>query len=95
MAKKRLRKTARRTSSQGCGHKCKWQGENHIFFRPSWCELAGAVKSENLISETATDIANHLGVSKRTVESHLVNVYRKLGVSSKTELIRRAAEFGI
>jgi len=25
----------------------------------------------------------------------LVNVYRKLGVSSKTELIRRAAEFGI
>jgi pimeloyl-ACP methyl ester carboxylesterase/DNA-binding CsgD family transcriptional regulator len=45
--------------------------------------------------ETATDIANHLSVSKRTVESHLVNVYRKLGVSSKTELIRRAAEFGI
>ena len=45
--------------------------------------------------ETATDIADHLSVSKRTVESHLVNVYRKLGVSSKTELIRRAAEFGI
>jgi len=45
--------------------------------------------------ETATEIATHLSVSKRTVESHLVNVYRKLGVSSKTELIRRAAEFGI
>lgn len=45
--------------------------------------------------ETATDIASHLFVSKRTVESHLVNVYRKLGVGSKTELIRRATEFGI
>jgi DNA-binding NarL/FixJ family response regulator len=45
--------------------------------------------------ETAADIASHLSVSKRTVESHLVNVYRKLGVSSKTELIRRAGELGI
>ena len=34
-------------------------------------------------------------MSKRTVESHLVSVYGKLGVGSKTELIRRAAEFGI
>ena len=34
-------------------------------------------------------------VSKRTVESHLVSIYAKLGIGSKTELIRRAAEFGI
>ncbi len=34
-------------------------------------------------------------LSKRTVESHLVSVYDKLGVASKTELIRRAGEFGI
>jgi DNA-binding CsgD family transcriptional regulator len=34
-------------------------------------------------------------VSKRTVESHLVSIYAKLGVESKTELIRRASEFGI
>ena len=40
--------------------------------------------------ETATEIASHLFVSKRTVESHLVSVYEKLGVGSKTELIRRA-----
>jgi pimeloyl-ACP methyl ester carboxylesterase/DNA-binding CsgD family transcriptional regulator len=45
--------------------------------------------------ETATEIASQLCVSKRTVESHLVNVYDKLGVGSKTELIRRASEFGI
>ena len=30
-------------------------------------------------------------MSKRTVESHLVSIYAKLGVGSKTELIRRAA----
>ena len=45
--------------------------------------------------ETAAEIASHLFVSKRTVESHLVSVYDKLGVGSKTELIRRASEFGI
>ena len=45
--------------------------------------------------ETAAQIAGHLFVSKRTVESHLVSVYAKLGVGSKTELIRRASEFGI
>ena len=45
--------------------------------------------------ETAAEIASHLFVSKRTVESHLVSVYGKLGIGSKTELIRRAAEFGI
>jgi len=45
--------------------------------------------------ETAVEIAGHLYLSKRTVESHLVSVYRKLGINSKTELVRRAAEFGI
>ena len=45
--------------------------------------------------ETASEIAGQLYVSKRTVESHLVSVYEKLGVGSKTELIRRAPEFGI
>ena len=45
--------------------------------------------------ETATAIAMQLALSRRTVESHLVTVYGKLGVASKSELIRRAAEFGI
>ena len=38
---------------------------------------------------------SHLFLSKRTVESHLATIYAKLGVDSKTELIRRAAELGI
>jgi pimeloyl-ACP methyl ester carboxylesterase/DNA-binding CsgD family transcriptional regulator len=45
--------------------------------------------------QTASEIASQLGVSKRTVESHLVHVYEKLEIGSKTELVRRAAEFGI
>jgi pimeloyl-ACP methyl ester carboxylesterase len=44
--------------------------------------------------ETAPQIAEHLFISERTVESHLVSVYGKLGVASKAELIRRAEEFG-
>ena len=45
--------------------------------------------------ETAQAIADQLFMSKRTVESHLVSIYAKLGVSAKTELIRRATELGI
>jgi pimeloyl-ACP methyl ester carboxylesterase/DNA-binding CsgD family transcriptional regulator len=45
--------------------------------------------------QTAPEIAERLFLSKRTVESHLAAVYVKLGVESKTELIRRAAELGI
>jgi pimeloyl-ACP methyl ester carboxylesterase/DNA-binding CsgD family transcriptional regulator len=45
--------------------------------------------------ETAAEIAARLVVSKRTVESHLVSIYAKLGVESKTELIRRASELGL
>jgi DNA-binding CsgD family transcriptional regulator len=45
--------------------------------------------------ESAQEIAEHLYLSRRTVESHLATVYRKLGIGSKTELVRRAGEFGI
>jgi pimeloyl-ACP methyl ester carboxylesterase/DNA-binding CsgD family transcriptional regulator len=45
--------------------------------------------------ETATEIASQLSLSKRTVESHLVSVYGKLGIGSKSELIRRAEELGL
>ena len=44
--------------------------------------------------ETAPAIATKPFISERTVESHLVSVYAKLGVASKGELIRRAEEFG-
>ena len=43
----------------------------------------------------AREVAERLFISERTVESHLANVYAKLGVASKMELIRRAGTLGI
>src|SRR6478735_5900358 len=45
--------------------------------------------------QTAAQMASQLFLSKRTVESHLTSIYAKLGIGSKSELIRRASEFGI
>ena len=44
---------------------------------------------------SAKAIAQALFVGERTVESHLSSTYAKLGVESKLDLIRRAAEFGL
>jgi DNA-binding CsgD family transcriptional regulator len=44
---------------------------------------------------TAPEIAGTLVIGTRTVETHLVRIYAKLGVGSKRELVQRAAEFGL
>jgi DNA-binding CsgD family transcriptional regulator len=44
---------------------------------------------------SAREIGESLFVGKRTVESHLASVYAKLGVESKLQLVRRAAELGL
>jgi DNA-binding CsgD family transcriptional regulator/tetratricopeptide (TPR) repeat protein len=44
---------------------------------------------------SAKAIAEVLFIGERTVESHLSSTYAKLGVESKLDLIRRAAEFGL
>jgi DNA-binding CsgD family transcriptional regulator len=47
------------------------------------------------LGHTAPDIAQQLVIGTRTVETHLVRIYAKLGLASKRELVQRAAEFGL
>jgi DNA-binding CsgD family transcriptional regulator len=35
---------------------------------------------------SSREVADHLGVSARTVETHLARVYRKLGITGRSEL---------
>jgi pimeloyl-ACP methyl ester carboxylesterase len=41
------------------------------------------------------EIAYRLLIGERTAETHLANAYTKLGVHSRIDLVRRAAEFGL
>lgn len=51
----------------------------------------------NLVCEGLTNpqIAERLGVSRRTIQGHLANVFKKLGVSSRTELAARLLRAGL
>jgi pimeloyl-ACP methyl ester carboxylesterase/DNA-binding CsgD family transcriptional regulator len=44
---------------------------------------------------SAAAIARRLVIGERTAETHIANVYAKLGVGSRLELVRRAEEFGL
>jgi DNA-binding NarL/FixJ family response regulator len=40
------------------------------------------------------DIANHLYLSRRTIQSHLANIFHKIGVGSRTEAVLQALRRG-
>lgn len=44
---------------------------------------------------TVRQVASRLGLSPRTVESHVVRVYRKLGVRNRVQALSRAAALGL
>ena len=40
-------------------------------------------------------VARRLGISPRTVETHLTNAYRKLGARNRVQALSRASELGL
>ena len=44
---------------------------------------------------TMRQIATRLGISPRTVETHVAKVYRKLGVNTRVQAVSRAATLGL
>jgi LuxR family maltose regulon positive regulatory protein len=44
---------------------------------------------------TMSQIASRIGISPRTVETHVSKVYRKLGVRTRVHAVSRAAALGL
>jgi DNA-binding NarL/FixJ family response regulator len=44
---------------------------------------------------TIGQIASRLGISPRTIETHVAKLYRKLGVRTRVQAISRAATLGL
>lgn len=68
--------------------------------RPAW-GVDSLTKREREVARLAVQgmhaagIGARLGISERTVETHLANAYAKLGVASKVDLARDAADLGL
>ena len=45
--------------------------------------------------KTAREIAELMGISRRTVESHKTNIFKKLGINSTYDMIQAAIRCGI
>ena len=44
---------------------------------------------------TMQQVASRLGISPRTVETHVAKLYRKLGVRTRVQAVSRAAQLGL
>ncbi|MBP7737389.1 MAG: PAS domain-containing protein [Spirochaetes bacterium] len=45
--------------------------------------------------ESAREIAARTGLSERTVETHIMNIYNRLGVNNRIELVRMTRKYGM
>ena len=52
--------------------------------------LAGVARGQ-----TSKEIANHLGLTERTVKAHLTSIYNKLGVDSRAAAVSEAMKQGL
>ena len=62
---------------------------------PSLSDRERAIARELVRGSSSAQIAEDLYISVNTVKSHLKNVYRKLGVTSRTEAIHKSRELGL
>jgi DNA-binding CsgD family transcriptional regulator len=59
---------------------------------PGLSEKEAAVLAELAQGRSNKEIAGRLWLSEQTVKFHLRNIYRKLGITSRTEALRYAYE---
>jgi DNA-binding CsgD family transcriptional regulator len=45
--------------------------------------------------KTVSQIASRLGISPRTVETHVATLYRRLGVKTRVQAVSQAARLGL
>ena len=63
-----------------------------------WSQLSAAelrVLEQLPTHRSLEEIGHHLYVSRNTVKSHTVSIYRKLGVSGRSPAVKRAIELGL
>lgn len=66
--------------------------------RSTWSQLSTAelrVLEELRSHRSLEEIGHHLFVSRNTVKSHTISIYRKLGVSGRSAAVERAVELGL
>lgn len=86
--------TTAETAARAVGVTVSGAGRRH---RPTsgWVALTETERTiAELVGEglTNADVANRLGSSKRTVEAHLRQVFRKLGITSRVALVKQVSE---
>jgi DNA-binding CsgD family transcriptional regulator len=76
-------------------------GERRVRRRRSVSGVASLTKREHEVARLAVEglraaeIGDRLGISERTVETHLAHAYLKLGISSKVDLAREASRLNL
>ncbi len=78
----------------------RWGNRGSGIPRPTggWEALSSSeLRVVELVCEGLTnpEIGDRLYISRRTVQTHLYNVFKKLGVTSRAELAARAIEHGL
>ena len=56
---------------------------------------SGALRAVKGVGRLLSGVAKRMGISPRTVETHLAKLYRKLGARTRVQAVSRAASLGL